>query len=263
MAGLYGNIADVVFVGREAYNDESGAFEERFGYAPLGVRITSGSFSTPHKTFALMVYVHKDNPLAALTLSQLDALYSAERRRGAREPIGTWGQLGLRGAWANQPIHVYGYELDTGMARYFRLEVLKNSYRWNPEMKDFDNGRDARGEIINAGTYIAQAVANDQYGIGISNVLFEVPGIKALALAESDAGPFVAPSRETAFRREYPLTRYSMAFINRPPGKPVDPPVKEFLRYILSRDGMSAVVRDAAFLPANAAMSREDLMKLE
>jgi phosphate transport system substrate-binding protein len=263
MAGLYGNIADVVLVGREGYKAETEAFEERFGYPPTGIRITSGSYATPHKTFALMVYVHKDNPLAKLTFRQLDALYSSERRRGMKGPIETWGQLGLKGEWAQRPVHVYGYNFDTGMARFFRLTVLKDSYRWNPEMKEFNNGRDAKGEVINAGTYVTEAVAGDPNGIGLSNVMFENPNVKAVALAENDSSPYVAPSRESAFRREYPLTRYSMAFINRAPGKSVDPKVAEFMRYILSKDGMEAIVHDRAFLPLNAAVIREERRKLD
>jgi phosphate transport system substrate-binding protein len=263
MAGLYGNIADVVLVGREAYKAELAAFEERFGYPPTGFRITAGSYATPHKTFALMVYVHKDNPLAKLNFQQLDALYGAERRRGAKEQIKTWGQLGLKGEWADRPVNVYGYNFDTGMARFFRLTVLEDSYRWNPEMKEFDNGRDAKGEVINAGTYVTQAVAADPNGIGLANVMFENPDVKAVALAAKEPGPYAAPSKETAFRGAYPLTRYSTAFINRPPGKPADAKLAEFMRYILSKDGMDAIVRDRAFLPLNAVTIREERRKLQ
>ena len=84
-----------------------------------------------------------------------------------------------------------------------------------------------------------------------------------MALADSDSGPFVAPSKEAAFRRTYPLTRYSTAFINRPPGEPVDPKVREFLRYILSKDGMAMVVGDAAFLPLNAEVIGQELQRLD
>ena len=263
LAGLYGNIADVVLVGREAYAAETEGFAERFGYAPLGVKITSGSYATPHKTFALMVYVHRDNPLARLTFRQLDALYSAERRRGAKAMPRTWGELGLSGEWANRPIRVYGYNFDTGMARFFRQVVMQDSYRWNPLMKEFDNGRDAKGEVINAGTYILDAVASDPDGIGFANVQFENPRVRAIALAEREGGPFVAPSLESAWRRAYPLTRYSMAFVNRVPGKPLDPKVDEFLRYILSRDGVAAVVGDQAFIPLDAKALREERRKLD
>jgi phosphate transport system substrate-binding protein len=263
MAGLYGGIADVVFIGREPYAPEIQAYEEWFGHAPVGVKITSGSYATQHKTFALMVYVNKDNPLAGMTLAQLDAIYSAERRRGESAPIREWGQLGLTGAWAHRPIHVYGYNFETGMAGFFRLTVMKDSLRWNPELKDFDNGRTAAGEVINAGTYILDAVAHDPDGIGFANVLFENDGVRKIALAEQAGGPMIEPTQENAWRRTWPLTRYSTAFVNRVPGQPIEPRVTEFLRYILSRDGMAAVVRDKAFLPLNADAIRTELGKLQ
>jgi phosphate transport system substrate-binding protein len=263
MAGLYADVADVAFIGREPYQAELAAFEQWFGYAPTVLKITSGSYATQHKTFALMVYVHKDNPLAGISLSQLDALYGLERRRGAKGPVRTWGQLGLGGAWANKPVHVYGYNLDTGMAGFFRLTVLKDSYRWNPDMRTFDNGRTPTGDVINAGFRILDTVAQDPLGIGFANVLFENPGVRALALAETDAGPYVQPTPEHAWRRTYPLTRYSTVAINRVPGRPVEPRVAEFLRYILSRDGMAAVVRDGAFLPLNPELAGLELRALE
>jgi phosphate transport system substrate-binding protein len=130
-------------------------------------------------------------------------------------------------------------------------------------MKDFDNGRDAKGEVINAGTYILEAVAKDRDAIGFANVQFENPDVRAVALAETDAGPYVRPSLENAWRRTYPLPRYSTVFINRVPGKPVDPKVKEFLRYILSKDGTESIFLDRAFLPLNAAVIRDELNKLD
>ena len=252
MAGLYGGIADVVFIGREAYRAELQAFEEWFGYPPTCVKITSGSYATPHKTFALMVYVHKDNPLASISLMQLDAIYGVERRRGAPVALRTWGDLGLTGPWAARPIHVLGYNFDTGMAGFFRLTVLRDSLRWNPELKDFDNGRTPAGEVINAGQYILNAVANDPLAIAYANVQFENASVKRLALSEDMAQAPVEASIENAWRRRYPLARYSVACINRPPGQPVEPRLREFLRYILSRDGMAAVVTDGAFLPLDA-----------
>ena len=263
MAGLYSGIADVVFIGRESYRPEIEAFEGVFGYKPTGLKITSGSYATQHKTFALMVYVHKDNPLSSISLSQLDAIYGVERLRGAPTAITQWGQLGLSGDWATRPVHVYGYNFDTGMADFFRLAVMLDSNRWNPALKDYANGRTATGDVINAGIYILDALRLDPEGIAFANVLFENPGVKKLALTEHDGGPAIEPNPENAWRRSYPLTRYSTVFINRVPGQPVDPKVKAFLSYILSRDGMAAVVHDAAFLPLNASTIREELKALD
>jgi len=171
MAGLYGRVADVVFVGREGYRAELNGFRNRFGYEPLGIEISSGSFDTPHKTFSLQVFVHASNSVHQLTMEQCERIFGAgvhgvERTR-------TWGQLGVTGPQASHHIHVYGYNFDTGMAGYFNHVVLHDSGRWNEDLKDFDNGHDANGEVINAGVYILQALAKDLDGIAFANVLYE------------------------------------------------------------------------------------------
>jgi phosphate transport system substrate-binding protein len=263
VAGLYGGIADLAFVGREVYGPEARGFENVFGYQPLVIQISSGSYNTPHKTFALMVFVHKSNPLAKLTMAQLDAIFGCDLRRGAAAQIRNWGQLGLAGEWANQPIHVYGYNFDTGMAGFFRLTALQDSYKWNPELKDFDNGRDANGEVINAGVYVLAALAKDPYGIAFANVLYANPEVKTVALANQDGEPYVEPTKENVWRRAYPITRNTNVVLNRQPGKPVEPRLKEFVRYLLSKEGMAAVVRDGAYLPLTKELIQEQLRKLE
>jgi phosphate transport system substrate-binding protein len=182
---------------------------------------------------------------------------------GTEGPIRKWEQLGVTGKWANQPIHVYGYNFDTGMAGFFRLSVLKDSYKWNPELKDFDNGRDAKGEVINAGVYILEALAKDPYGIAFANVQYANPEVKSIALAAGDSGPYIEPTQENVWRRAYPITRFTCVVMNRQPGKPIEPRVKEFVRYILSRDGMQAVVKDGSYLPLTRQLIEEQSRKLE
>ena len=90
----------------KAYPSEMSAFEEVRGYKPLGIEISSGSFQTPHKTFALMVFVHKNNPLSTASLEQLARVYGCSDAREAK-PIREWGQLGLGGSWKlYRKIHV-------------------------------------------------------------------------------------------------------------------------------------------------------------
>lgn len=268
MAGLYGGIADLAFIGREGYRTEIDAFHGRFGYDPLGLMISSGSFATPHKTFSLEVFVHKDNPLHGLTMQQVGAIFGCGNCPTCPAPqpahaIRTWGDLGLGGAWKTRPIHVYGYNFDTGMAGYFDRQVLNGTGRWNEALKDFDNGRDANGEVINAGVYILAALAKDPYGIAFANVLYQNPEVRTVALASGPGKSFYQATLETTWKREYPITRFSTVYLNRAPGKPVDPKVEEFLRYILSRDGMAAVVQDGAYLPLNPAAVQQQLEKLQ
>jgi phosphate transport system substrate-binding protein len=263
MAGVYGGIADLGFVGREIYPEEHNAFLGVFGYEPTVIEISSGSYATPHHTFSLQVFVHQENPISKLTFAQLNRIFGCGCSSKAQESIRKWGQLGLTGEWADKPIHVYGYNFDTGMAGYFDKVVLKGSSRWNSELKDFANGRGEKGEVINAGVYILRALADDPDGIAFANVMYGNADVKALSLARSENGPYVQPTKENVWRRTYPITRYTTVVINRQPGKPVDPKLKEFLRYILSRDGMAAVVRDGAYLPLTQELIEEQLRKLE
>jgi phosphate transport system substrate-binding protein len=262
MAGLYGGIADLAFIGREAYEPELNAFKDRFGYEPLGIEISSGSFNTPHKTFALMVFVHKDNPLKGLTMAQLQAIFGCGE--SAAQTVRTWGDVGLTGEWAARPIHGYGYKFDTGMAAYFNRAVLQNSGKWNDSLKDFDNGRDSNGEVINAGIYVLQALANDPNGIGFANVAHQKnDSVRVVPLARNAGDPFINPTKYTAWTREYPITRFTTVYVNRPPGKAIDPTVREFIRYILSWEGMQSVLEDGAYLPLNEKLLEEQLKKLD
>ena len=43
----------------------------------------------------------------------------------------------------------------------------------------------------------------------------------------------------------------------------MDPKLREFLRYILSREGQEAIVTNGNYLPLPAATVREQLAKLE
>ncbi|HZQ42318.1 MAG TPA: substrate-binding domain-containing protein [Acidobacteriaceae bacterium] len=260
MAGLYGGVADVIFVGREGYRPELDAFRDRFGYEPLGIEISSGSFNTPHKTFSLQVFVHARNSIHQLTMEQCEGIFGAGGHGVKR--IRTWGELGVMGGQASHPIHVYGYNFDTGMAGYFNRVVLHDSGRWNEDLKDFDNGHEPNGEVINAGVYILQALAKDPDGIAFANVLYANPEVKTVALARKSGGPYIEPSRETVWSRAYPISRFTMAYANKKPGQPLDPAVREFLRFIVSRQGMALVEADGAYLPINPNVQRRDLEQL-
>ena len=133
-----------------------------------------------------MVFVHKDNPLAKVTLDDLSRVFGCVE--GKRLPgITNWGQLGLKGEWEHRPIHVYGYSLTTGMARYFQRTVLKGNTRWTEDLNDFDNGHRTDGQVINAGVYVLDALAKDPAGTAYANFLYSGPDVKALALRPTPA----------------------------------------------------------------------------
>src|SRR5207302_1538038 len=97
---------DVALLGRDATAPEVKAFEWIFRYRPTRIEIMTGALDQPGQSPAVVVFVHAGNPLEKITYAQLDDLISAERLRGGRTEIRTWGGLGLGGDWAARPVHI-------------------------------------------------------------------------------------------------------------------------------------------------------------
>ncbi len=264
MAGIYTSAADMALMGRAPTVSEHDAFYFVFRREPFGIEVMNGSLDVPGKSSALVAFVHHGNPLAKLTLAQLDAIFGTEHRRGLNN-IRTWGQLGLTGEWAKEPIDLYVYDADTGTGSYFDRVVLDNSNKWNWErIKEFkDIQRRPNGFEYDASQQILDVLASDRYGLAISSLGYLRPQVKALALAAANGGPYYEATRDNIIQRKYPLSRVITIFINQAPNKPMDPRVKEFLRYILSREGQAAVASEGDYLPLSGETVKEQLEKLD
>ena len=258
---LYTGTGDLALLGREIWPDEIQAFREVFHYPPLGIEITTGSYAVRNKDFALIVYVNKANPLSKLTLSQVSGIFGCHTSEG--ENLRSWGQLGLEGDWVKKPIHVYGFEISRGFGFYMEQAVFHGSSKWNPDLVELGDKHLPGGKLLDAGKRILDTLADDPLGIAYSSALYANSRVKPLALAFSSQKPYVQPSEQTVQDRSYPLTRVIPMFLNRKPGEPADPKVKEFLRYILSEQGQQSVAEDRGYLPLTPAVAREQLQKLE
>jgi len=274
-AGLVAGVADIVGNRRITFA-EIESFERMFNYDPLEITMARGSYDVPGWMTTFCIVVHKDNPIARLTLRQLDGIFGAARDggwegtswhpeagRSAKENIRTWGQLGLTGEWADKPINVYGLNLRYNNCDMFEHVVFHGGDKWNENLREYANYARADGTLAIAAAELAKDLGNDRYGIGWSGIQNVTPQTKALALAATDGGPYVALTIENVQNRTYPLAFDMFFYVNRVPGQPVDPKVREFLRYVLSREGQEAVQRDGKYLPLTAEVVREQLRKLE
>jgi phosphate transport system substrate-binding protein len=275
-SGLCAGTADFAVTGHDAWRSDLKAFEGIFGYPPLEIMFATGGFNQRKgNTPGAIIFVHKDNPLTGLTLDQLDGILGAERTggwvgtkwsaaaaRGPEKNIRTWGQLGLTGEWADQPIRIFGIDATlSGWSGLIQQVVFRGGDKWNPAIQELVRG----GAEVPADAQIVGGVAHDRYAIGFSfmRVVEQNPGVKALALAVGATGPFVPPTRDTFHDRSYPLVTAVYIYLNRPPGQPVPPRLKEFLAYVLSREGQQAVIDDGMFIPLTPEAAREQLAKLE
>lgn len=244
--------ADFAFIAREMMGREEFPFVDKFGYKPLAVSVSGGSFAVKAFTDCVVFIVNKENPLNEITYPQLDAIYSATHNRGIREPITKWGQLGLTGEWADAPIHAWGVEIPNGYDNFVNMHVLADG-QWR-------DGIQSQKTVIP----LSDKIAADKYAISYTGLAWDTnPDTKVLKLAVHAGEPAIAPTFDTVASQTYPLARTIYIFANQAPGKPLNPVLREFIRYALSREGQQAIVDDRIFTPLPAAMDAREAEKLK
>jgi phosphate transport system substrate-binding protein len=254
--GLTAGISDLAPVGRELLPAEEEAFVAKFGYKPTAIRVATGSVGSLGKTAASIIMVDADNPIECLSLEQLDGIYSTERRRGG-PVIRTWGDLGLQGEWAQRPIHLYGLRRPNGIEQYFQEAVmLGGPYRDDIE---FVKGKGFTHAFNVAADLMAKRPGGLTYAL-LANLQVNT---RVVPLSAETGGRCVAPTTATLYDHSYPLSRYVYIFVNKAPGKPVAPKIKEFLRAVLSWEGQLEVAKDRVFIPLQPEVVREELRKVD
>ena len=208
---------------------EIDAFEKAKGYKPTSV---------PTSIDTLAVYVNKDNPLNCMSIEQTDAIFSKTRNCGGAKDIVTWGDLGLAGDWQFKPISTYGRNSASGTYGYFKKKALCKG-----DFKDTVKEQPGSASVV-------QGITEDIAGIGYSGIGYKTSGVKAIELSK-EAGQCAAPNLDNVVSGKYPLGRYLYLYVNKEPNKELDPLRKEFLLYILIKEGQQIVVKDG-YLPLPA-----------
>lgn len=225
---------------RKMKNKEVEAFEKKHGYKPTAI---------PVAIDALAVYVHKDNPIKGMSISEVDAIFSSTRKCGNDKDIAKWGQLALAGAWQARDIQLYGRNSVSGTYGYFKKKALcKGDY------KNTVNEQPGSASVV-------QSVATSVNGIGYSGIGYITSGVKAVPLSKKDKGKYVEATPETAISGKYPLSRFLYVYVNKHPNKSLQPLEKEFIKMVLSKAGQQVVIKDG-YIPLPAKVVDKYLSKL-
>jgi phosphate transport system substrate-binding protein len=211
---------------RDMKKQEIDDFEKKFGYKPTGI---------PTAVDMLAVYVHKDNPLQSLTMAQVDAIFSKTRKGNHESDIATWGQLGLAGEWADKPISLYGRNSASGTYGYFKEHAL-----FKGDFKDSVKEQPGSSSVV-------QGIATDKYGMGYSGIGYMTAAVEA--------------TPDNAYSGKYPLARFLYVYINYKPGSEIDPLRREFIKYVLSKQGQEDVVKDG-YYPLPSKIAADTLKKI-
>lgn len=234
-------IANFGPMSRKMKDKEIEAFEHRFGYKPLAIRVAID---------ALAVYVNKDNPIQSMTIEEVDAIFSTTRRCGGQNDIRKWGDLGLVGSWALRPIQLYGRNSVSGTYGYFKQVGLCSG-----DFKNTVNEQPGSASVV-------QSITSSLNGIGYSGVGYVTSGVRALPIAEVAGDEPVMVSNETAADGSYPLFRYLFIYVNKRPDTSLAPLEFEFLRMVLSQTGQDVVDKDG-YIPLSRRIVERELRKIQ
>lgn len=231
---------DFVFVSRELRPDDISQFKNKFGYDPLSVPISGGSYRHFGALDSVAFFVNKDNPIEKLSFKQIDAMYSKTRFRGGSE-ITTWGQLGLQGEWADKPIHLVGVKPWNGFEEFVRQRILSVG----PNRGEWKDGIKFEKVVFP----LAKHVVEDKYAISYSGLAYLDKPVKVLALVPEEGDMPQSPTYENVAKAIYPLSRLTYFNANKVPGESLPPVLNEFLKFLLSKDGQQVVLDHARYIP--------------
>ena len=285
IAGLYSGISDVAPMGDDAKITDLMPFYNAFGYMPTEISVATGGYEKRGSLFAWAIVVNKDNPLSEISMDQLERtfgsersggwelvdnenyLYTAKYARGAGTNIRTWGQLGLGGEFAGREIQTFGY-CAPGFAIAIERSLFHWSHKWNGNFMEYVEAKqvtpDAAGAAV-ASERPLEALSKDKFTIGIAALMHvkDYPDLKVLAVSPRGGGRAVALTPDNVANRTYPLIRDAYFYVNKPPGRPLDPRAREFMRFVLSREGQEIIAKVGYYYPLKADYLKEQLKKLD
>ncbi|GAB2998198.1 PstS family phosphate ABC transporter substrate-binding protein [Psychrosphaera aestuarii] len=227
---------------RKMKSKEVESFEKRHGYKPTAI---------PVAIDALAVFVHKDNPIKGLSISDVDAIFSSNRKCGSDADIDRWGDLGLTGEWTAKDIQLFGRNSVSGTYGYFKKKALCKG-----DFKNNVNEQPGSASVV-------QSVSSSLNGIGYSGIGYKTSGVRAVPLAKRGDN-YITASMENAVTGKYPLSRFLYVYVNKHPNKPLAPMEAEFVKMILSQAGQQIVEKDGYVpVPANVVEKQLKLLGLK
>jgi phosphate transport system substrate-binding protein len=172
---------------------------------------------------AVAIYVHKDNPVKALSFSQIAAIY------GSGGDSERWTDLGIEVPGCDdQKIVRVGRQNSSGTYAYLRKNVL-------------DGVRYKQGNLEAQGSKdLVALVGKTPCAIGYSSFAYATPDVKTPCLTENLDGPCLVPTIGGVTERTYPLSRPLYMYTN----GPASGAVKVYLDWILSDKGQCILLKN-------------------
>lgn len=218
--------------------DEIGAFQTKYGYKPTAVLVAVD---------ALAIYVHKDNPIACVTMEQIERIFAADPKAGGGRSIRTWGDAGLTGEWAKKPITLYGRNTISGTYKFFKQNALAGG-----DFKDSLKQQSGSEGVVSE-------VGADKTGIGYSGIGYKTDAVRAVPLSASKQ--CYEANFDNTYSRKYPLARGLYINVLKDPKAAFDSLAGEFVKYVLSKEGQLQA-KQGGYFPITRNIREHELTRL-
>ncbi len=171
----------------------------------------------------IAIFVHKENPIASITLEQLKQIYVENGT------ITKWSQLGVTlPQGTSDDILVVSRQSNSGTYEYFREGVLGDKANFRLGTTDMNGSKDVVDHVSKART-----------AIGYSGLAYATKEVRMVPVIKGSAAP-VLPSIDTVIDRSYPISRpLFMYTVGEPEGD-----VKDYIDWIKSDAGQKILMHE-------------------
>ncbi|WP_404376304.1 PstS family phosphate ABC transporter substrate-binding protein [Vreelandella aquamarina] len=211
---------------RPMTESERQQFIDRYGYPPRELSVARD---------ALLVVVHRHNPLASLNREQVDAIFSTSLNCGGSHAIRRWEELLPADQWPYGKIALHGRNLASGTHGLFQERALCSG-QFRRDISEHPGS-----------SAVIAAVGESPNAMGYAGYNHLNPMVRAVPLISGEGTP-IAPSVATIQAGTYPLSRDLYLYVNLPPGESLPPAEQAFLSLIFSNEGQQ-IVQAAGFVP--------------
>jgi phosphate transport system substrate-binding protein len=216
IAALINGTVDMANASRQI-KDEERTQAEAGGMAPVE-HVVAGD--------AIAIVVHPSNPVDALSIPQLSAIFSGK--------ITNWREVGGE----DRPIVLLSRESNSGTHVFFLEEVVRQGNKDDRTLFSPDT------LLMPSSEGISTEVRQNPNAIGYDGLGYVTEDQKVVAVAQAEGEPYVTPSVETVKDNSYPIARGLYIYtLGEPAGA-----IREYLDWIQGPQGQ-AIVQDLGFVP--------------
>ncbi len=194
---------------------------------------------------AMALFVHRTNPIESISPEMVKAIFAA--RADETLPAKVWGDIGVQGELAKQPIVIYDRGPNSG-SQVFISKVLLSGAKIDPSLKHCETN-----------SAICSSIAANPAGVGFADIHYEHPDVRRVPLVVQ--GQVVQANDLNVLAGKYPIVRPLMLVLDKAQLSSDAKLRESILRYVLSRDGQAHVMR-YGFFPLDPGFIHQELNEL-